>query len=68
MRSARLRALNATGTLSDVSFEFERDAATSPPKYSLQARVDDLAFAPVQRTPGAGGLSGAMQMTQAGGE
>jgi uncharacterized protein (TIGR02099 family) len=65
---ARLRAMDATGTLSDVAFAFERDDAASPPKYSLQTRVDDLALAPVQRSPGAGGLSGAIQMTQAGGE
>lgn len=65
---ARLRALNATGTLSDVTFAFERDAASSPPQYSLQTRVDDLGFAPVERAPGAGGLSGAIRMTQAGGE
>jgi uncharacterized protein (TIGR02099 family) len=65
---ARLRALNAAGTVSDVSFEFERDKAESAPKYSLQARADDLSFAPVQRTPGASGLSGTVQLTQDGGE
>jgi uncharacterized protein (TIGR02099 family) len=65
---ARLRAMNATGTLSDVDFAFERDDPASPPRYSLQTRVEDLAFAPVLRSPGAGGLSGAIQMTQAGGE
>ena len=65
---ARLRALNATGTLSDVSFQFERDGADSAPKYSLQTRVDDLSFAAVQRTPGASGLSGAVQLTQDAGE
>ncbi len=64
----RLRAMNASGTLSDVSFAFERNDASSPPNYSLQMQIDDLAFAPVQRAPGAGGLSGAIQMTQAGGE
>jgi len=65
---ARLRALNATGILSDFSFDFERAGADSAPKYSLQTGVDDLSFAPVQRAPGAAGLSGAMQMTQEGGE
>jgi uncharacterized protein (TIGR02099 family) len=65
---ARLRAMNASGTLSDINFAFERADAASPPKYSLQMRIDDLAFAPVQRSPGAGGLNGAVQMTQAGGE
>ena len=65
---ARLRALNATGTLSDVSFQFERDGAESAPKYSLQSRVDDLSFAPGQRTPGASGLSGVVQLTQDAGE
>jgi uncharacterized protein (TIGR02099 family) len=65
---ARLRALNATGTLSEVSFEFQRESAESAPQYSLQARVDDLSFAPVQRTPGAAGLSGAVRLTQDAGE
>src|SRR6185436_8580792 len=65
---ARLRALNATGTLSDVSFEFARDGAESAPKYSLQTRMDDLSFAPLQRAPGASGLSGAVQLTQDAGE
>jgi uncharacterized protein (TIGR02099 family) len=65
---ARLRALNATGTLSDVSFEFARDDAESAPKYSLQTRMDDLSFAPLQRAPGASGLSGAVQLTQDAGE
>jgi uncharacterized protein (TIGR02099 family) len=65
---ARLRALNATGTLSEVSFAFERDDPASPPKYSLQTRVEDLSFEPVLRAPGASGLGGAVQMTQDGGE
>jgi len=66
--AARLRALNATGIVSNVSFKFARDNAASPPKYSVQAHIDDLGFAPVQRAPGAGGLSGVLQMTEAGGE
>jgi uncharacterized protein YhdP len=35
---------------------------------SLQTRADDLSFAPVQRTAGASGLSGAVQLTQEAGE
>lgn len=66
--AARLRALDATGTLSSVSFAYERDTAESPPKYSVQAHFDDLGVAPVLRSPGAAGLSGELQMTQAGGE
>jgi uncharacterized protein (TIGR02099 family) len=66
--AARLRALNATGTLSNVSVAFERAAATASPKYSVQAHIDDLGFAPVKRAPGAGGLSGVLQMTESGGE
>src|SRR5262249_40426715 len=62
------RALDATGTLSNVSFAFERENPTTPPKYSLQAHLDDLGFAPVLRSPGASGLSGDLQMTDAGGE
>jgi uncharacterized protein (TIGR02099 family) len=65
---ARLRALNATGTLSEVSFAFDRDGAGSPPKYSVEARVENVSFAPVERAPGAGGLGGVLQATEAGGE
>ncbi|HEY7640928.1 MAG TPA: YhdP family protein [Steroidobacteraceae bacterium] len=66
--AARLRALDATGTVSNLSFAFERESPTTPPKYSLQARLDDLGFAPVRRAPGAAGISGALQMTEAGGD
>jgi uncharacterized protein (TIGR02099 family) len=66
--TARLRALNATGTLSDFSVEYERDGPDSAPKYGLKTRVEDLSFAPVQRTPGARGLSGTVQMTHEAGE
>ena len=66
--AARLRALNATGTLSDLSFEFERDSADSAPKYSLQTLAEHVAFAPVERAPGARGLSGAVRMTHEAGE
>ncbi|HKU15024.1 MAG TPA: YhdP family protein [Steroidobacteraceae bacterium] len=65
---ARLRALNASGTLDDVSLSFERDAAGAPAKYSAEAGIDDLSFAPVQQMPGAGGVSGTLRMTEAGGE
>jgi uncharacterized protein (TIGR02099 family) len=65
--AARLRALDATGTLSNISFAFERENPTTPPKYSVQAHIDDLGFAPVLRSPGASGLSGELQMTEAGG-
>ncbi len=64
---ARLRALNATGTLSEVSFAFERDDPASSPRYSVQTSVEDLSFEPVLRAPGATGLGGAVQMTQDGG-
>ena len=66
--AARLRALDATGTLSNLSFEFDRESPATPPKYSVQAHIDDLGFAPVLRVPGAAGLSGELQMTEAGGE
>ena len=57
-----------TPASSEVSFEFERESAASAPKYSLQTRLDDLSFAPVQRTPGPAGLSGAVRLTQDEGE
>ncbi|HET9447823.1 MAG TPA: DUF3971 domain-containing protein, partial [Steroidobacteraceae bacterium] len=66
--AARLRALNATGTLSDLSFEFERQSADTAPTYSLQTLIEDVAFAPVERAPGARGVSGAARMTHEGGE
>lgn len=66
--SARVRALNATGTLRNLSFDYERESAADAPKYSLQTQVDNLSFAPVQRMPGVAGLSGPMFMTDTGGE
>jgi uncharacterized protein (TIGR02099 family) len=66
--AAQLRALDATGTLSNVVFAFERGSPATTPKYSVQAHIDDLGFAPVLRSPGASGLSGDLRMTEAGGE
>ena len=65
--AARLRSLNATGTLSDVWFEFERDVRRV--HRGIRCRLArTISFAPVQRTAGASGLSGAVQLTQEAGE
>jgi uncharacterized protein (TIGR02099 family) len=65
---ARVRALHASGTLRDLSFDYERTGAESDPRYSLQARIENLAFSPIERMPGMTGLSGDVRMTDAGGK
>lgn len=63
---ARLRALGARGTLSDLDVEARREADTW--RYSLAGRVADLSFAPIERMPGLSGVSGEVRGTEAGGE
>lgn len=65
---ARVRALDATGAIENLVFDFQRDAPGSQPKYSLEAQLKGVAAKPIERTPGFGGLSGALRMTDAGGQ
>jgi uncharacterized protein (TIGR02099 family) len=65
---AHLRALDASGTVADLSFELSRADATAAPHYEVQARLGDVGFQPVNRAPGLSGLSGRLHATEAGGE
>ncbi|HEX7113586.1 MAG TPA: YhdP family protein [Steroidobacter sp.] len=64
---ARVRALAASGTVHDLAFDYRRASPEAPPDYSLAARLENVAFEPVERAPGLGGLGGRIEMTQAGG-
>lgn len=57
---ARVRAMQATGAVTDVKFSFERPASDVPAKYSVATKLDDVGFAPVLQTPGLTGISGSL--------
>lgn len=65
---ARLRALQASGTIEDLAIEYRRSAQDSPPSYSIAAKLDQLAFEPIEKTPGLSGLSGRLRASDTGGE
>lgn len=64
---ARLRALDASGTVQDLSGSYERAAADAAPTYSLQAQLHSFAFKPIGRTPGFSGLSGEVRASEQAG-
>ncbi|MGH8186844.1 MAG: YhdP family protein, partial [Steroidobacteraceae bacterium] len=65
---ARVRALSATGAIENLVFDFQREVPGSQPRYSVEAQLKSVAVKPIERAPGFGGLSGALRMTDAGGE
>lgn len=65
---ARLRALQATGTIENLSLDMQRSSRQEPMQYSLQADVHAAGFQPVLRVAGFSGLSAHIEGTQAGGE
>ncbi|MBL8265072.1 YhdP family protein [Steroidobacter sp.] len=65
---ARLRAMHAKGWLSDVKFSFARTAPDTPATYSVESKIDDLAFSPVLQTPGLSGISGSVQANDQSGQ
>lgn len=58
---ARLRALEASGSVQDLSLRFDRAAVDAKPTYSVQAALRDIAFEPVGRAPGGAGVSGQLR-------
>jgi uncharacterized protein (TIGR02099 family) len=62
---ATARALRATGSIDALQVAFERDAAAS--RYSANARLTDVSFAPIRRVPGFRHLSGVLAATEEGG-
>lgn len=65
---ARVRALDAGGTIENLSLDYERAAPAAAATYSVQAKIDKVAFAPIARSPGLSGLSGQLRVTDQGGE
>jgi uncharacterized protein (TIGR02099 family) len=66
--NARLRALNITGALDNLAFNYVRDPAGASPSYGVRSDITDLGLSPVGKWPGATGLSGTLSATGARGE
>lgn len=64
---AYVRALQATGTIENLSLDMQRASSQEPVTYSLQAEVHAAGFQPVLRTPGFSGISAHIKGTQASG-
>lgn len=65
---ARVRALQAGGVLSEVKFSVARQAAGAPMTYSAETKLDNVSFAPVDRVPGLGGISGRLDLNDQAGQ
>lgn len=63
---ARLRALAATGAVVNASVDLDLPSS-GPVRYSLQAQLDDVGFAPVGKAPGLSGISGALEARESQG-
>ncbi len=66
-RLARLRALDASGTVEDLTLRYQRTSAAAEPSYSMQAQLSQLAFKPIGQAPGLAQLSGQLRATEQGG-
>lgn len=66
--NARLRALNVTGKLEQLAFNYVRDDADAPPRYGVRADIISLGIAPVGKWPGVTGFSGSLEATGARGK
>ncbi|WP_129644902.1 YhdP family protein [Peristeroidobacter agariperforans] len=65
---ARVRAMQTTGTLTDVKFSLARTAPDAPVKYSVETKLENVGFAPVLRTPGLTGISGRLDANDHAGQ
>lgn len=65
---ARVRAMQASGALTDVKFSLARTAPDTPFTYSAETKLDSVAFAPVARTPGLNGVSGTLDANDQAGQ
>jgi uncharacterized protein (TIGR02099 family) len=61
---ARVRALGLRGTVRDLNFNAEKQAADMPLAYSVAASVDAIGFDAVARVPGATGISGVIEANE----
>lgn len=65
---ARVRAMQANGALTDVKFSLARTTPDVPVEYSVEAKLEDVGFAPVLRTPGLTGISGRLDANDRAGQ
>ncbi|MFL6575551.1 MAG: YhdP family protein, partial [Povalibacter sp.] len=65
--TARLRALNARGSIDNLAFTLARASQSETPRYSIKADISELGFDPVLNTPGLNGFSAHVEGTEAGG-
>ena len=56
-QAARLRALQASGTIADLAVTLSRDESGVPPKYSVKADLTDVGVRPVLSAPGISGVT-----------
>ena len=64
---ARLRALEASGTVLSVSFDLNKPPS-SDAEYVFKAELQNVGFEPIERAPGVQGISGTVSGDQSGGE
>ncbi len=67
-RLATARALQATGELEELSFDWQRGEVNQPARYSLKASLDTTNIESVKKIPGIKRLSGQLQASEAGGQ
>ena len=61
---ARLRALRASGSVENLSLQFERAVPDATPTYAVEAALRNIAFQPVDTAPGMSGVSGQLRADQ----
>lgn len=66
--NARLRALNASGRIKNLSLRYEREQPDAAPRYGVRAEFADVGVSPVAATPGISGMSGVISATGARGQ
>lgn len=64
---ARLRALQASGTVQSLSFELNKPQS-SEAEYVFEAGLQNVGVEPIERAPGVQGISGKVHGDQSGGE
>jgi uncharacterized protein (TIGR02099 family) len=65
---ARLRAMQAKGSLVATKFSLVRPSAAAKPKYALESKLEGVGFQPVLQTPGLTNLSGQLQASDQSGQ
>jgi len=66
--TARLRAMQARGEITALTFDLKRASAEDPVQYTVSAGLQSLAVQPVFKAPGVSSISGQLRAAQDGGE